>query len=260
MQSFSTVLRHNHSFVLMEVGCALNLTRINMRNKIIAGTVALAFLTFVSGKLQAQVTCVVTIKATISVPSTHETNNGSIYTIPSPTKVKFDTKEILKELAVAENLAGHYPATTFPSGAKLAAVCTQEFGSSPDFEVLDKNNNVLVHVNDILSAASDGKYGSAVLSGKGDNGTNFSHPTQTDLEIYTIAFDDTAIVGSSNIKLYFAGLMTSVITNSTPNRNTGSYKQSHSYKLPSGSGDGVYTTSAPIVVTGSYTATGNITF
>jgi hypothetical protein len=233
---------------------------VKLKSKILLGTVALALLPFAAGNLAAQVTNTLTITSTASVQNINTTDNGTVSTTPAPTKYSVDTKQILTALALAENLEGTYPAgTTFPSGAKLVVVIANGSGTPPDFQVLDKTNHLLVDVSDIISAQTTGNFGSDVFSGKQNDTTGLANPTQTDLQIFSIFYDDTAVPGSKNIQLYLTGLMTNVTTDSVPNKTTGAFTETQSHKMTTSAGDGNYNGN-PLVVTGSVTATGKAVF
>src|SRR5271170_4366539 len=107
--------------------------------KIMAGTIALAALTLGAGGLHAQVTQVLTIKASASIQGaysySYNAHTGILnYSYAAPSKHSIATKDILGILATDYN-------TTFPSGAKLV-----QDGNSGHVEVVDKNNNLLQDV------------------------------------------------------------------------------------------------------------------
>jgi hypothetical protein len=218
-------------------------------NKTIALAAVLAFLTLAAASLQAQTTNVLTITATASVQGSSSDNNG-VTTYAAPSKMTLDTKQILALLAIAENSESNYPSATFPAGAKLVVLSD----SSNDFMVLDKNNNFLVNVSDILSATSSGTYGSEVTSGKVNDTTGLASTTVTKQEIVTVAYDDTGAGGS--LQFYLTGLMTSTTTDTVPNATTGNYKETESRTMTAGAGDG-NSLGNPLVITGGFSGSGS---
>ena len=228
-----------------------------LKTTIITGLATLAFLTFAAGSLQAQVTCAITITTTASAQN-GSTDNGTTNTTLAPIKVSIDTKQILAAMALAENAAGNYPAgTSFPTGAKLVVVISNN--NAPDFQVLDKTNHLLVDVSDILFGLNSGNNGSDIFSGKQTDATGLSSPTTTDLQIFTLAYDDTAILGSDKIKLYLTGLAINTTTDTVPNKLTGVYTETQSHKMANAAGDGSQDGLA-FVLTGSVAVTGKASF
>jgi hypothetical protein len=207
---------------------------------------ALAFLALAVGSVQAQVTNVITFSLTGMVQGS-STDNGTTTTTASPTKLALATKNILSLLAEDKS-------TTFPTGAKLVVIGGQGGEGDLDFQVVDKNNNFLVDVSDIISAEGTGNFGQDIFSGKQTDITSLSSPTITDMQIFTISYDDTGAGGS--LEFYLTGLITNTTTDTTPNNITGVYKETQSHKLSSGAGDGNFD-STPLVVTGSFSASGS---
>lgn len=205
---------------------------------------ALAFLALSAGSLQAQVTNVITFSLTGMVQG-GSTDNGTTTTTASPTKHTLATKDILSLLATDES-------TVFPSGAKLVVIG----GGGDDlvFQVLDKNNNFLVDVSDIISGEGTGNFGQDIFSGKQIDANSLSSPTITDLQIFTIFYDDTGDGGT--LQFYLTGLITNTTTDTTPNNITGVYKETQSHKLSTGAGDGNFQ-GTPLVLTGSFSASGS---
>ncbi len=209
---------------------------------------ALAFLALSAGSLQAQVTNVVTVSFT-GMEQNSSSDNGTTTTTASPIKRTLATKDILSLLAEDEG-------APFPSGAKLVVIGGQG-GPGPgdlDFQVLDKNNHFLADVSDIISGEGTGNFAQDILSGKQNDLTELSTPTTTDLQIFTIFYDDTGAGGS--LQFYLTGLITNTTTDTTPNNTTHVYKQTESHKISSGAGDGNFEGN-PIVVTGSFSASGS---
>jgi hypothetical protein len=245
--------------------------------KMMAGTVALACLTLGAGGLHAQVTQVVTIKASASVQGGYSTSTNSHTGITTdiyatPTKHSVATKDLLALLALDENAEGNYPAgTNFPSGAKLVIITPDPDGgsggsvtltpvgntpvvnNSGPFQVVDKNNNTLVDVSDIISINSAG---SNVITSSRSTSSNPGLGTSTDLELLSIKFDDTGAGGS--LKFFLTGIWTSKTTDTTPNKTTGAYTESSSGSLSFGTGEGSYLGN-PFVCTGTVSTSGKAT-
>jgi hypothetical protein len=235
-----------------------NKEKMKLKTTIITGLATLAFLTFAAGSLQAQIISLVTITATASVQNP-TTDNGTVSTTSAPTKVSVTTKQILSALAIAEHIEGNYlPGSTFPAGAKLVVVIGHG-GTPPDFQVVDAHNILLVDVSDIISAQNTGQFGSKVTSGKQNDVTGLANPSQTELQIFTLIYDDTAIAGSQNIQFYLTGAMSSVTTDTVPNVATGAYTETQTDKMTDGAGDG-NANAVPLVITGSVTAVGKANF
>lgn len=213
--------------------------------KVCLATASVGLLSLFGGTLQAQIIQTLSFTLTASVQSENQTDNGTTTTTPAPTKVTVTTKQILATLATDEFAAGNWSSTTFPSGAKLAAV-------DGDFEVLDKNNNLLVNVSNIISS-SDGE--NEVFSGKEDDATGLASPSTSNAHILTISFDDTAINGGSNLKLYIHGVAKSTRTDTKPNATTGNYTETRSGSITGAAGEGTMD-GTPFVVTGNASATG----
>ena len=244
----------------------------------IAGTVALACLTLGAGGLHAQVTQVVTIKATASVQGGYSTSTNShtgiiTYTYATPTKHSVATKDLLALLALDENAEGNYPDTNFPAGAKLVmtpvtpdpdggSVSLEPVGNTPVinnvtisddfFQVVDKNNNALADVSEIISINRAG--GNDITSSKSTSSTGLG--TSTDLQLISLKFDDTGVGGS--LKFFLTGIGTDKTTNTTPNKTTGAYTESSSSSLSSGTGEGSYLGN-PFVCTGTVSTSGKAT-
>jgi hypothetical protein len=207
---------------------------------------ALAFLALTVGNLQAQVTNVITVSLT-GMEQNSSSDNGTTTTTASPTKRTLATKDLLSLLAEDENMV-------FPTGAKLVVISEHGDDDSLHFQVLDKNSHFLADVSDIISGEGTGNFDQDVFSGKQNDATSLSTPTITDLQIFTIFYDDTGDGGS--LQFYLTGLITNTITDTTPNNTTGVYKQTESHKISSGAGDGIFDGN-PLVVTGSFSATGS---
>ena len=197
----------------------------------------------------AQLAEVLTITLTASVQNPNSTDNGTVTTTPAPVKHSVDTKDILLWLAQDENAETNYGSTTFPSGAKLVTIN----GNSQDFQVLDKNNNLLVDVSDILSSSNPGN--NNIFSGKQNDTNQLAAPTTTSSSLLTITFDDTAIVGGVGVKFFLTGIGTGKTTDTAPNATTGAYTETDSGALSTAAGEGSYQGN-PFVCTGTASASG----
>jgi hypothetical protein len=230
--------------------------------KIMAGTMALACLALGAGGLHAQVTEVLTIKTTALVQggssSSYDQKTGiTTHTSAAPTKHRVTTKDLLALLAADYNI-------TFPSGAKL--VIAADYGR---IEIVDKNNNVLQDVsdiirisngvNDIFSSKHTNQYISPVgASGGGilPFGTILQVGTFTGLQLLTIKYDDT--VAGGRLMFFLTGICTGKSMVTTPNKTTGAYTESISGSLNSGTGEGSYQGN-PFVCTGTASESGKAT-
>lgn len=205
---------------------------------------------------KAQITNLFTVSLTVQYQNEGVDNAaGTVTTYPSPGSQKVATKDLLSLLAEDEYVQGYYPNTNFPAGAKLAYVDGQ-------FLVLDKTNNVLCDVSDILYLEGDTDQ---VLSGKlsdllsDDAGDPFPASTYTTLNYVYFSFDDTFIIGGYNLSFYVGGVDKSVTSATAPNLTTGVYTESKTHTISTSSGSG-YADGNYFVVTGSITASGKATF
>ena len=223
-----------------------------INQKMMAGTVAMAFLALGAGGLHAQVTQVLTIAASASVQGgysySYNAKTGvTTYTTAAPTTHKLATKDILSILAADYN-------TTFPSGAKLVMD-----GNTGDVQVVDKNNNLLQDVAGVMSFYNPGN--NDIFSGKTTSAfPGLASPSTTDSSLLTINFDDTGIGGSFQFTL--TGIGTGKVTDTTPKTNLGTgittYTETDAGSLTSATGEGNYQ-NHPFVCTGSASATGTAT-
>jgi hypothetical protein len=218
--------------------------------------VAVALFTLAASQLQAQVLNVVTISGTALVQSP-SSQTGFIVTTPAGAKFSLTTKSLLIAMAVYEKLAGHYfGPVPFPAGSKLVAA--QFYAGLPRFEVLDKTNHLLVDVSDILVGGPSNFFDSTVASGKFNSVTLLAAPTQSFNELYTLSFNDTAVVGSSNVKFNLIGVMTHSRTDGRVSASTGIYTESQTNKM-SAAGDGK-SSNVPLTITGSVSFSGKAPF
>jgi hypothetical protein len=206
---------------------------------ITAGLV-LAFLTIVTCNLQADigVTNVVTISFTAMVGNTNDTTNNGVEFVPGPSAHSVTTSTILGWLATDEHAESKYSGTSFPAGSKLIT-----HGGS--FQVLDKNDNFLADVSDILSSTNNQIFNDSINSGKLNTESGLFDPTLNVQTVTAILYNDSASTG--NYQFYFAGLETAKITDTVP--KSGTYKMTETITVSSGTGNGRFL-GAPIVVTG----------
>jgi len=219
----------------------------------ITGAAALALLSTTLGNLQAQVTCVLALSGSVSVQGS-STDDGAVTKYASPTKHSFVTKDILKNLALDENAAGKYNATTFPAGAKLVAIISSRGNDNGDFQVLDKNNNLLVDVTNIISI-SYGDYGNFIISGKQKDSTGLSNPSRVVSNVLRINYDDSRVTGNAGFKFYMSGIITGTTTDTLSKSATGAYTETKSFKMSPAMGEGVYQ-SQTFVLTGNMSGAG----
>lgn len=214
--------------------------------RIMAGTVALAALTLGAGTFDAQVTQVLTIKATASAQGANSQSANSntdviTYTTVAPIKRSVATKDFLNFSVADYN-------TNFPSGEKLIMD-----GTTDKIGVVDKINALLQDVSSIISINSAGN--NDINSGKSTS-TYPGLGTSTDLQLLTIKYDDTG--AGASLQFFLTGIGTGKTTDSTPNKTTGAYTESSSGSLSSGTGEGNYQGN-PFVCTGTASASGKAT-
>ena len=211
--------------------------------------VVLVFLGISARCLQAQVVNVLTVTATLSVQSQNVTDNGTITTTGKPQKAAFTTKTLIADLIKAEFFEGNYSSKIAPSGAKLVAVGGF---SSPDFQIWDAANDVLVDVSDILSSAT-GAYGTQLVSGTTNDNTGLANFGVTNQQIFVLTYDDTGANGTLQFNL--VGLLISKTTDTAPNVTTGAYYETQTDTATNAVGDGNYKNS-PMLITGKFSITG----
>ena len=228
-----------------------------LRSNIIAGAAALAFLAITAGSIEGQVKTIVAFTGTALVQGS-STNNGAVTQYAAPAKQALATKDILQHLALDENAAGKYKSTTFPSGAQLVAIISNTAGNKGTFQVLDKNNNLLVDVSNILSI-SYGTYGHSIISGLQNDDTGLSAPSRAVSNVLTISYDDSGITGSVGFRFYMTGMITRTTTDTTPSGKTRVYTETQSGTMSTAAGEGDYQ-GQPFVFTGSLTLSGQGTF
>jgi hypothetical protein len=227
--------------------------------KTLVGVVALASATLVASHLQAQVPSILTLTAT-KVYEGDSTDNGTLTTILAPTRRALTTKYLLDTLAQDEIAAGKYHPPdpnqkTFPVGSKLMAIVGN---SQSTFQVVDKNNNLLVDVSNIISIHSGGLDDTYITSGKQNNNTGLPSPSRTIVNLLTFNFDDTKISGGAGLKFYMTGMVSGTTTDTTPNPTTKVYSETKSFRMSNAVGEGTDQGTA-FLVTGSLSGSGKAT-
>lgn len=229
-----------------------------LQTQILAGATGLAFLVFAAGSVQAQyqMTNLLTITGTIQVQAS--TNyNGSVTTVAAPIKYSLGTKQLLSFLARDEFAAGKYAFTNFPAGAKLVAIVS-ESGANSYCQVLDKNNNFLVTVTNILTFRTNAT--TQIYTGKTKDYAGvgvLGDPTVTTLQVPTIGYDDSAIANGVGFQCALVGLMKDTVTYTIVNRST--LVVTTSGKMASFAGTGT-SQGIPFLITGSLNAAATRTF
>lgn len=216
--------------------------------KSIAGAAVAAFLTLGADSLRADVTNLITISATALMQGTTNVSKG-VATVAKPVSYAITTKQVLAWLAQDEYAESNYPAASFPTGAQLAVITSTNADS---FQVLDKHNNFLVDVSDILSGGHGSNY---VYSGKINVTTGVYESSVTSLRPADFYYNDlavSAIPGRAvvGVDFYVRGLDTRKYTDSTPN-TSGVYTEIINSQVVNGLGEGIYQ-GTPILVTGGF--------
>jgi hypothetical protein len=224
--------------------------KMNLKKIIIAGAAVISFLTLASSSVKAVATPPftnsVSITATAVVQGSTNTVNG-ITTI-STTNVSINTKQLLAWLA-ADEFADHaYGSTTFPTGSQLILIVQ---GDTADFQVVGKSGNFLVDVGNILSVS----HGDTQVDSGKVNGDLFD-PSGTQARVFDFYFDDTFLENGADLSFYLQGMETKKITDSKV--KSGSYTESVSTTISSGTGDGTLQGTA-LVVTGTISLSGKET-
>ncbi len=220
-----------------------------LKTKIVSSAAVLAFLSLAINSLQAQVTNLVSITATVLIQGSVN-DNGTNTTAAAPSKHSVTTQTLLGLLAQDEYAEGNYGSTNFPTGAKLVVI--DSHNNNPAFQVLTSGNVLLVDVSDILAGISEDN---DVYSGKQNDSTGLSNPSTTDLSVFKFKFDDTGITGGQGVQFYLQGLMTNTKADTIP--VNGVYTQTESHKM-SGAGQGTFQ-GVSFVLTGSLSASGKAT-
>ena len=219
-----------------------------LQTQIIAGAAALAFLTGGVAGLQAAETVTNPLTITATVRSQGGTNIVHGVTIVTNQIQTLTTKTILGFLARDEFAAGRYSATNFPAGAKLVAIVST---GGDDYQVLDKKNQLLVDVSNIItfSTTSEVYVGRTksfpVVGVAGD-------PTEVRWQAATFSYDDSAITGSVGFHYTMVGTMKRTVTYTFPSYTTLFVATSATMAF---SGTGSYQ-GTPFIVTGTLNAAG----
>jgi hypothetical protein len=181
----------------------------------------------------------VALKLQLQAPG-YNGKNGLTRTYAKPKAQSLNTKNLLDRLALDKQAQGFYAANTFPGGSKLAV-------AADHFVVVKSNNELIVDVSDIVSFKSGTN---DILSGSVNASTGLASKKTTELILVALNFDDTFIVGGSDLKFSVQGLDTVSTTDSTPNSSSGKYVENTSDKINNAAGEG-QSGIAPFVVTGS---------
>ena len=189
-----------------------------------------------------------TISATIKYQNQQTTNAQGIVTLLEPKAVTVTTASLLKSLATLAYLNGDYPATNFPTGAKIVYELHPEDTHENRFIVTTSLGVTLCDVSDYLyyeqgqSLLQSGKYDSA----------NKIFPSWKYSYIGQLVFDGTSV---EDTRIFFGGLITSTVADVVV-KNIGTYKETWKITLPAGIGEGVYD-GRDCLVTGTASATGS---
>ncbi len=191
------------------------------------------------GKLNDINVVTVALKLRLQSPG-YNSRNGQTRSYANPLVQSINTKNLLDRLALDKLMQGLYANSSFPGGSKLALAGNQ-------FVVVGKNNDFIVDVSDILSFSAGQN---DILSGKVDTTTGLASHSTTELSIVTLAFDDTFIVGGSDLNFTVLGLDTTRTNDSTPNSSTGKYNENTSDNISNATGEG-QSGGTPFVITGT---------
>lgn len=218
-----------------------------MKKIIMASLIAASFFMAAANTVKAILVTPIYITNTVTISASAiaqgDTNTSGTTTTVSTTKVSLDTKELLSLLAFDEHVTGNYTPTNFPSGAQLILIVGVNV-TYGDFRVVDKSGSLLLDVSNILTATHGVQ---TVGSGKKNDSTGlFTSASQ--LRIFTIAYDDSALADNLNVVFYLSGVETKSIKNSTPKDNI--YTESVSTKVSPAVGEGIFH-GAPFVATGT---------
>jgi hypothetical protein len=204
-----------------------------------------ALLMLTAGRLQASViTNSFTINATALVQSTTN-DNGKVTTIAAATKHAVNTKQLLVWLAQDESAEGNYGFPSFPAGAKLVLIVSND--ESADFQVWNKSDILLVDVSDILNITHGTN---EVVSSKVNDTTGLLDPSAKIWHLIKFSFNDSAILtGGVGVTFDLVGLEERAVTDSNPNKD-GIYTETVSATVDASAGEGTYQ-GEPFVITGS---------
>jgi hypothetical protein len=204
------------------------------------------------GTLQAQLEKV-TITTTIYEQGAIS-DNGHTTKISPPAKRSVTTVNFLEQLAKDEFAEGNWGGGHFPAGAQLVY-------NGSGFEI-DQGTNKLVDVSDILTVAfngqndiTNGSYLDAISTTKGTTGGPTWAPySATDYKLVTVTYDDSSSTG----ELTFAVTGLGILSATAPNPGkTGSFKQSKTFSLQDGTGEGTLNGTHFVVTGFTLTASGS---
>jgi hypothetical protein len=192
----------------------------------------------------------VTVNARFTIQNTNQVTNArtQTVTVSRPIQRTFNTADLLRRLAVDENLAGNFDGTSFPRGSRLVA-------TNGGFVVIS-GGNVLADVSNIISI---GVGTNVIFSGATDT-NNLARPSQTRIVIGRLIFDDTGINTTDGLRFYLQGILTQTTTDTVPNVNTGIFTESTNASMPSSAGEGNLGVGSDderqIITSGSFFASG----
>ncbi len=199
------------------------------------------------GTLRAEVPQAVTFMMTTYTQRTNA-DNGTVTSTGNAWVKSYNTQALLNLLAQDKQAQGQWGATVFPAGSKLMA--------SEGWLVVDRANNVLADVSDILSV-SEGS--NEIVSGKQNNATQLASPSLKSMRVVTLTFDDTGIVGGNGLSFYLHGLATKTVADTTPT-SAGVYTESQGIKITGAAGEGSWSDGTPFVCSGNVSTSGKQTF
>ncbi len=214
-----------------------NLTKSLVVAVFVSGSLAAGTLQ-AQGKLNDINVVTVALKLQLQSPG-FNSQNGVTRTFAKPVVQTINTKNLLDRLALDKQAQGLYNASKFPGGSKLAL-----FGSQ--VVVVKGNNDFIVDVSDIISFTSGVN---DIFSGTTNNNTGLASPKATELVLVNLAFDDTFIVGGSDLRFFAQGLDTIKTQDSQPGNN-GNYNEKASDQVKNAAGEG-QSGGTPFVLTGS---------
>lgn len=221
----------------------------SLKSLLVTGLAAVSFATI--GSAQAQVKLddinVVTVALKLQLQSAgYNSQNGTIRSFNSPVVQTVNTKNLLDRLALDKQAQGLYDSSKFPNGAKLAV-------AGDHFVVVKNDNTFIVDVSDIITFTAGAN---DIISGSTNNTTGLASPKITELVLVRLNFDDTFIVGGSDLRFFAQGLDTIKTQDSTPGNN-GFYNENTSDSVKSAAGEG-QSGGTPFVVTGSLNGSRNV--
>lgn len=192
------------------------------------------------GTARAEVLQTVTFTMTAYTQNS-TSDNGTVTTTGNAAVRSINTQALLNLLAQDKQM-------TFPAGSKLAV--------SNGWFVVDKANNVLVDVSDILSTTEGNN---EISSGKQSDTSSLACPALKKMKVVSLQFDDTATPGGSGLVFYLSGLATMTV-NDTPPTSTGAYTETRTVKITGAAGEGTWGDGTPFVCTANISTTGKQSF